>query len=195
MRPGERIAEKVLAELARWEEERPKRERGRMLFYCPVCTSAYSVSYSTYKRRGAPHCLRCGVEMVRYDEDAFARRRRELAKNAKKIMTLVDIFAKAAEIYGRTLLRWSLHDGYITFRLDELDPTEFEYDFAHDVVRARFYYFDVPRYREAADYLMAEVRRLGLRLELQIYPPHTDPSLLPEGAKYDVEIGHYIVAP
>jgi transposase-like protein len=179
--------------LTKWEEERPRKEKGRVLLYCPICTNTASVSYSTAKK-SPPKCPRCGVDMVRYDEDAFAKRRRELAEKAKRVLpSLVDVFTKAAEIYKRSIETWYIGDGYIEFRMDGYDPTEFVYDFAHDLVLARLYFFDLPHYREAADYLMAEVKRLGLRVELEIYPPHTDPQLLPPEAKYDVERNKYVI--
>jgi hypothetical protein len=30
------LVEEVLKKLARWAEERPRREKGRILFYCPL---------------------------------------------------------------------------------------------------------------------------------------------------------------
>ena len=190
-----RMAGEILEVLSRWAAERPRKEKKwHVLFYCPICTNTISVSYSTAKK-SPPKCLRCGVDMVRYDEDAFARRRRELVEKAKSVLpNLTYVLVKTAEIYKRSIETWHIgYGGYIEFRVDKYDPTEFVYDFAHGSVHARLYFFDLPHYREAADYLMAEVKRLGLRVEVEIYPPHTDPTLLPPQAKYDIERNKYII--
>jgi hypothetical protein len=187
------LVEEVLKELARWAEERPRRERSRILFYCPSCTRTYSASRSTVRRRGPPECLRCKVIMVKYDE-GFGKRRRELAEKARRLLPkLIEIFVKAAEIYTRwPSPKWRLGDGYVVFKPGN-DPTEFVYDFAQDVVHLLFFYFDLPQYREAADYLITEIKRMGLRVLLDIYPPHADLSLLPPGAKFDAERARYVV--
>jgi hypothetical protein len=188
------IVEEVLKELARWAKERPQKEKNRVLFYCPSCTRAYSASRSTARRRGPPECLRCRVMMVRYDEVEFSKRRRELAEKAKHILPkLIEIFVKAATIYTKwPSPSWRLEDGCFTFKPSN-DPTEFVYDFAHDAVYLLFFYFDLPQYREVADYLATEIKRMGLRVLLDIYPPHADPRLLPPGAKFDVESARYVV--
>jgi transposase-like protein len=190
----QQIVEEVLKELARWAKEKPRREKGYVLFYCPSCTRTYSVSRSTARRRGPPGCLRCGVVMVRYDEEGFGKRRQELAEKTKRVLPrLIEIFVKAAEIYTRwPSPSWRLEDGRFTFKPSN-DPTEFVYDFAQDAVHMLFFYFDLPQYREAADYLTAELRRMGLRVLLDIYPPHADRSLLPPNAKFDAERARYVV--
>jgi FMN phosphatase YigB (HAD superfamily) len=131
--------------------------------------------------------------MVRYDEEEFSKRRRELAEKARRLLPrLIEIFVKAAGIYTRwPSPSWRLEDGRFTFKPSN-DPTEFVYDFAQDVVYLLFFYFDLPQYREAAD-LMAELKRMGLRVLLDIYPPHADRQLLPPGAKFDVERARYVV--
>ncbi len=189
------IVEEVLKELARWAKEKPQKEKGYVLFYCPSCTRTYSVSRSTVKRwLGPPECLRCKVVMVRYDEERFGKRRQKLAEKAKRVLPrLIEIFVKAAEIYTKwPSTKWRLEDGRITFKPSN-DPTEFVYDFAQDTVHALFFYFDLPQYREAADYLATEIKRMGLRVLLDIYPPHGDPSLLPPNTKFDVERARYVV--
>ncbi len=192
-KPKNELVQEIVKILNEWGAWKPKKEKGRVLLYCPVCTTTHSVSYSTAKK-SPPKCLRCGVDMVRYDEDSFARRRRELVERAKSVLpALVGVFAKAAEIYKRSIESWRIGDGYIEFRVARYDPTEFVYDFAHNVVRVRLFFFDLPHYREAADYLMAELGRMGIYTVIEIYPPHTDPQLLPPQAKYDRELGKYVI--
>ncbi len=189
------LVEKVLKELAKWEHERPRREKSLILFYCPSCTRTYSANRSTVRRwLGPPGCLRCRTVMTRYNEEEFARRRHKLAEKARRVLPgLFNIFIKAAETYTRwPSPKWRLEDGRFTFKPDN-DPTEFVYDFAHDAVHLLFFYFDLPQHREAADYLAAELRRMGLRVLLDIYPPHADRQLLPPGTKFDVERARYVV--
>jgi competence CoiA-like predicted nuclease len=195
MESTQQIVEEVLKELARWAEGKPQKEKGRILFYCPSCTRTYSASRSTARRwLVPPGCLKCGVMVVKYDEEKFSKRRQELAEKAKRILPrLIEIFVKAAEIYTKwPSPSWRLEDGHFTFKPSN-DPTEFVYDFAYDVIHLLFFYFDLPQYREAADYLVAEIKRMGLRVLLDIYPPHTDPRLLPPNAKFDVERARYVV--
>ena len=185
--------QEIMGALVEWEAWRPRKERGRVLFYCPVCTRTYSLSYSA-ARKSPPRCLRCGVDMVRYDEEAFARRRRELVEKAKSTLpNIVAVFARAAEIYKRSIEEWRIGDGYIEFKVDKYDPTEFVYNFARGSVHVLLYFFDLPHYREAADYLMDELSRMGIHTVLEIYPPHTDPQLLPPQAKYDIERNKYVL--
>jgi hypothetical protein len=186
--------EEVLKELARWAKEKPRREKGYVLFYCPSCTRIYSASRSTVRRRGPPGCLRCRVFMVKYDEVEFSKRRRELVEKARRILPrLAEVFIRAATIYTKwPSPSWRLEDGRFTFKPSD-DPTEFVYNFAQDAVYLHFFYFDLPQYREAADYLMAELRRMSLRVLLDIYPPHADRSLLPPNAKFDAERARYVV--
>jgi hypothetical protein len=189
------IVEEVLKELARWAEEKPQKEKSRILFYCPSCTRTYSASRSTVRRwLGPPECLRCRVMMVKYDEEGFGKRRRELAEKAKRVLPrLFEVFVKAAEIYTKwPSPKWRLENNCITFKPGN-DPTEFVYDFVHDAVHLLFFYFDLPQYREAADYLITEIKRMGLRVVLDIYPPHADRNLLPPNTKFDVERARYVV--
>jgi hypothetical protein len=186
--------EEVLKELAKWAEEKPRKEKSRILFYCPSCTRTYSASRSTARRWLAPpECLRCRVTMVKYDEVEFSKRRQELAEKASRFLPkLFEVFVKAAEIYTRwPSPSWRLEDGRFTFKPSN-DPTEFVYDFAQDAVYMLFFYFDLPQYREAADYLVSTLTRMGLRVLLSIYPPHADRSLLPPNTQFDRESALYV---
>jgi hypothetical protein len=40
---------------------------------------------------------------------------------------------------------------------------------------------------------MAELRRMGIRAVISIYPPHASHNLLPPSAKFDVENARYVV--
>jgi hypothetical protein len=185
----------IIEMLNKWAEEKPQKEKNRVLFYCPSCTHTYSASRSTVRRwSGPPSCSRCRVSMVKYDEVEFSKRRRKLVEKAKRVLPrLFEVFLKAATIYTKwPSPKWRLGDGYVVFKPSD-DPTEFVYDFVHDAVHLLFFYFDLPQYREAADYLITEIKRMGLRVLLEIYPPHADRNLLPPSAKFDVERATYVV--
>jgi hypothetical protein len=194
---GRGAAVKAISDaLTKWEEERPKRARGYTLFYCPTCTKLAELSYSTYRRRGAPKCPRCGAEMARYDEGEFSRRRREAAEEARRLLPeVLKALAEAAEKYdelGRPPEEWKFEDGVITVKPDILDPSAFEYDPARRLVHVVMFRFDQPKHREILHAVARESTRLGLSILAEIYPPHADKRLLPQGAKLG-ENGMYVV--
>lgn len=159
-----------------WRDWRPPADR--YTWYCPICTK--TEHYSGTKR--IPRCPRHGIEMSRYDEEEFSRRRRELAEAAiRDIPKVLAVFAKAIEIYsGRPPEGWRFEDGEVAIKPD--DPTELRYE--EGAIRAVFYYCDLERHCEAAKFLREEAVRLGFSILEEFYPPHFDGALLPE-ARYD----------
>jgi hypothetical protein len=169
------IVEGVMKDLARWAEERRVKND---LFYCPTCTN---VGYKgTYRR--PPKCSECGTTMVKYDEESFGRRRRKLVEKAESVLPgLIDVLMKTT--CAKRPPNWMIKNGRIEIELDHC-PTKFTYDFVRNVAHIYFFYFDTPQHKEATERLVAELRRMGIRGDVVIYPPHANPPL-PQDARFE----------
>jgi hypothetical protein len=153
-----------------WKNARPTRADRRHTWYCPVCskTEYYAGSKLT------PRCVRHNIEMIRYREEEFIKKRSELAEQAiRNVSKIVPLFVKTIEIYtgGRGPHEWIFDDGYVTVKPD--DPTSLTYEVGtiHSI-RALLYYCDAPRYCEAAKFLLQEADRLGFPTVIEFYAPH-----------------------
>jgi hypothetical protein len=148
-----------------WMYRRPyERERA---WYCPVCTA---VGYG--EPQETPKCPRHRIEMRRYDEEEFAKRRRELAEAAvRDLKTVLPLFVKVIETYGGRPAEWRFEDGVVVVKPD--DPTELRYE--DGAIRAFFYRCDSERSCNAAKLLLEEAARLGLKVSggymLHFNPP------------------------
>ncbi len=164
----------VVNELKRWEEEKPRKARGYVLAYCPVCTRIdYTHSSAT--------CEKCKVAMVKYDEEAFKERRRQLiVAKRTRIMSLANVLTRTPCARPPNL---NIRDGYVEFESN--CPTRLVYDLIRDTVHIYFFYFDTEQHRKALDYLVAELRRMNFDIMTIIYPPHTNPLLLPPDARFE----------
>jgi hypothetical protein len=177
----------ITAAYKTWRDWRPPPADRRYTWYCPICTE--TEYYSGTKR--IPRCPRHhDVEMSRYDEEEFSRRRRELAEAAiRDIPKVVAMFAKAVEIYsGRPPEEWRFENGVVTVKPD--DPTELRYE--DGAIHAIFYHCDLDRHCKAAKFLYEEADRLGFPVLAEFYPPHFDGALLPE-ARYDRSRNAFVV--
>jgi hypothetical protein len=172
----DRAISDIVAMYNAWKSWRPNEKR--YAWYCPICT--YTEYYSG--RRRIPRCPRHGVEMSRYDEEEFSRRRGELAEAAMRdIPEVVPLFAKAVEMYsGKPPAEWGFENGEVIVKPD--DPTELRYE--GGAIHAVFFYCDLDRHCEAAKFLREEAVRLGFPVLEEFYPPHFDGAMLPE-ARYD----------
>jgi hypothetical protein len=161
-----------------WKDRRPPQAEKQHTWYCPICTGTEYYS----GRKGIPRCLYHNVEMSRYDEEEFSRRRRELAEAAiRDIPKIIPLFARVIEIYsGKQPVLWGFENGEVIIQPD--DPTEIRY--VRGAIRATFYYCDLERHCEAAKFLREEAARLGFSVLMEFYPPHFDSALFPE-AQYD----------
>jgi len=169
-----------------WKSWRPRPNEKRYTWYCPICT--YTVYYSG--RRKIPRCPGHNVEMSRYDEEEFSRKRGELAEAAiKDVPKIIPLFAKTVEIYsgGKQPVLWGFENGEFSVKPD--DPTELRYE--RGTLRAIFFYCDLERHCEAARFLYKEAARLGFSVLEEFYPPHFDSALFPE-AHYDRDRNMYI---
>jgi hypothetical protein len=173
MRPGERIAEKALAELARWEEEKPEKDRDEKLFYCPVCSYAVAETYYRLKKYGRPKCPTCDVEMIDFDESKFRELRRRLAEEARKILpdvvkALIEV-AKAHGVVGEPEVR---AEGPVVAVRPDRTPNEFRYNASLKRLEAFYYYFDMVGHERSLRMLAEAAWRLNLGMRAAICKDH-----------------------
>ncbi len=166
--------DKILTE---WVEEKPRKASHGYVLYCPMCTR---IDYDTRPVT----CEKCKVAMVKYDEEAFKERRQQLiAARRTRIMSLADVLAKTSSLCTRpSMLNLNIRDGYVEFESN--CPTRLTYDLISEEVRIYFFYFDTEQHRKALD-LVTELRRMNFNITVIIYPPHTNPLLLPPNARFE----------
>jgi len=172
-----KIVEKALEELARWEEERPRKDRDEKLFYCPICSYALTTTYYRLKKYGRPRCPTCDVEMIDFDESKFRELRRRLAEEARKILhraveALLDVVAVYGTV-GEPEVKVESQYGWITVVVrPDHTPSEFRYNASLRRMEAFYYYYDMEGHEKSLKELAVAARRLGLGLHVVIYPGH-----------------------
>ncbi len=172
------IIEEVTNDLISWTKMKPRKVEDYVLFFCPICTNI------DYEKQKPPKCLECGATMVKYDEEAFSRRRQEIVERFRQVLPdLINVLVKTATICSSTLrLNWRVGNGSIEFEANS--PTRFTYFVHNNTVRVYFFHFDTEQHKEALEYLVTELRR-NFNGMIVIYPPHTNPLLLPQEAKFE----------
>jgi len=188
-----KIAEKALAGLARWEEEKPRKDRDEKLFYCPVCSYTATVTYYMLKKYGKPKCPACDVETAEFDEVKFRELRRRLAEEARKILPrAVEALMEVAKVHGvvggEPEVRVESHA--VVVRPDHT-LNEFRYEASLRRIEAFYYYYDTERHEKSLKELAAAARRLGLGLHVVICPGHARMPI-PFPYSYDVFNGFVI---
>ena len=169
-----KIAEKALAELARWEEEKPRKDRDEKLFYCPVCSYTATVTYYMLKKYGKPKCPACDVEMAEFDEVKFRELRRRLAEEGRKILPrAVEALMEVAKVHGVVGGEPEVKvEGPVVAVRPDHTPNEFRYNASKRRLEAFYYYYDMVEHERSLKALAAAARRLGLGLYAAIYPDH-----------------------
>ncbi len=126
----------------------------------------------------------CKVAMVKYDEKAFNERRQQLlAARRTRIMSLADVLTRTSSLCTPPMLNLNMRDGHAEFESN--CPTRLTYDLIRDTVHIYFFYFDTEQHRKALDDLIAELKRMNFSGMVVIYPPHTNPLLLPPNARFE----------
>jgi transposase-like protein len=168
------IVEKALAELTRWENEKPRRDKDEKLFYCPVCTYKSTKTYYMLKKEGRPKCPVCGVEMADFDETKFRELRRRLAEEARKILPhVVEALMEVAKEHGVVGDGPEVEvAGAVAVVRPDHTPNEFRYDASKRRLEAFYYYYDMAGHERSLKELAAAARRLNLGLHVAIYPGH-----------------------
>jgi hypothetical protein len=168
-----RIVEKALEELARWEEERPRKDRDEKLLYCPVCSYAVAETYYRLKKYGRPKCPTCDVEMIDFDESKFRELRRRLAEEARKILpdvvkALIEV-AKAHGVVGEPEVR---AEGPVVAVRPDRTPNEFRYNASLKRLEAFYYYYDTVEHERSLRMLAEAAWRLNLGMRVAICKDH-----------------------
>jgi hypothetical protein len=172
-----KIVEKALAELAGWEEEKPRKERDEKLFYCPMCSYTLAMTYYRLKKYGKPKCPTCGVEMIDFDESKFRELRRRLAEEARKILpdatkALLDVAAIHGSIRGSGGEPEVVVEGAMVIVRPDHTPNEFRYNASKRRLEAFYYYYDTERHEKSLKELATAAWRLGLGIHVTICPDH-----------------------
>ncbi len=182
--------------LKKWREEKPRKDKGEKLFYCPSCSKALSLTYYRLKKFGRPKCLACDVEMEEYDDRQFAKLRQRLADEALTVVPrVVEALLEVAEVHG--ILDGAeavVEYGHVLSVRPDRTPNEFRFDASTRRLEAFYYYYDTPKHVESLKALIKAAWRLGLGILVRIEPRHKKMPLpynnLP--SYYDIFNGHEI---
>ncbi len=172
---AQEITQAFSESLRKWQEEKPRKDKGEKLFYCQTCSRTATETYYRLKKYGRPKCLACdGVEMEEFDGQQFAKLRKRLADEALKILPqVVESLLNIAAIHGiidgaEAVVEY----GHVLSVRPDRTPNELRYDASTRRLEAFFYYYYLPQHAESLRALIKTAWRLGLGILVHIYPGH-----------------------